>query len=164
MIKVRKRSHFALLVLLGALGTLGMLGTPAAAQVEAVRLESARQEALYAGLIGELRCLICANQSLADSNSDLAKDLRSKVRERVAGGQSRDEIVDYLVARYGEYVLYRPRFSPANFFLWLGPVVAALAGLGFVVMLTTRKSRRRPAPWSAVQLQKAKSLLEEEER
>ena len=141
----------------------GVLWTPDAvpAQVEAVRFETTQQESLYTNLIGELRCLVCANQSLSDSNSDLAKDLRGKVRSMVGRGQGRDEIVDYLVTRYGEYVLYRPRFSPANFFLWLAPFAAALAGLGFVVVMASRKARRRPAPYSAAQLQKAASLLED---
>ncbi len=151
--------RFVSIVLIFILGVPGF----APAQVDATRFENARQESLYGDLIGELRCLVCANQSLSDSNSDLAKDLRGKVRERVLGGQSRNEIVDYMVARYGEYVLYRPRFSPANFFLWVAPFVAALAGLGFVLFLASGKSRRRPAPYSAEQLQKARSLLEDEE-
>ena len=147
--------RLALLILLGVLWT----GTPAPAQVEAVRFETARQADLYAELLQELRCLVCANQSLSDSNSGLAKDLREKVRDLVAGGRSRDEIVDYLVARYGDYVLYRPRFSPANYFLWLAPFAVVAAGLGFAVVVATRKSRRRPASYSAAQLQKAKSLI-----
>ncbi len=158
-------SRAAPLVLIAALWAAGFgfgFGY-AAAQVEAVRFANAGQEALYAGLIGELRCLVCANQSLSDSNSDLAKDLRGKVRDLVARGRGREQIVDYMVARYGEYVLYRPRFSPANFFLWAAPFVAALAGLVFVIVLATGKSRQPPEPWSAEQLQKAKSLLKDEE-
>lgn len=152
-------SRLALLVVPGVLWMPDSLP----ARVEAVRFETAQQESLYSGLIGELRCLVCANQSLSDSNSDLAEDLRGKVRDMVGRGQGRDEIVDYMVTRYGEYVLYRPRFSPANFFLWLAPFAAALAGLGFVVVMATRKPRRRPAPYSAAQLQKAASLLEDED-
>ena len=124
--------------------------------------ETAQQESLYTGLIGELRCLVCANQSLSDSNADLAKDLRGKVREMVARGRSRAEIIDYLVNRYGEYVLYRPRFSPATFFLWVGPFLAVLAGFVFILIITTGKSRRRPEAYSAEQLQRARTLLEDD--
>ena len=133
-----------------------LVGAPTSAQVEAVTFATAQQEKLYGALIRELRCLVCANQSLSDSNSELAKDLREKVRERVAAGQSRAQIVDFLVARYGEYVLYRPRFSAANYFLWLSPFAVVVGGL-LVVRVIAGKSRR--VPYSRAQLKKAKSLL-----
>lgn len=144
-----------------------MLSVPdiAPAQVEEVRFETAQQESLYGGLISELRCLVCANQSLSDSNSGLAKDLRGKVRDMVRGGQGGDEIIEYMTARYGEYVLYRPRFSPANFFLWFAPFAVALGGLAFIwVTVRGSNSRRRPAPYPAAQLLKARALLEEQDQ
>ena len=137
----------------------------ATASVEAVNFENARQESLYTDLLAELRCLVCANQSLSDSNADLAKDLRGKVRRMVADGRSRDAIVDYMVERYGEFVLYRPRFSAATFFLWVAPFVLALAGFGFVAALARRKSRQTPPNSDAdtdAQLQKARALIEDE--
>ena len=139
--------------------------TTATASVEAVNFENARQESLYTDLLAELRCLVCANQSLSDSNADLAKDLRGKVRRMVADGRSRDAIVDYMVERYGEFVLYRPRFSAATFFLWVAPFVLALAGFGLVVAIARRKSRHAPPKLDAdtdAQLQKARALIEDE--
>ena len=139
--------------------------TAATASVEAVNFENARQESLYTDLLAELRCLVCANQSLSDSNADLAKDLRGKVRRMVADGRSRDAIVDYMVERYGEFVLYRPRFSASTFFLWVSPFVLALAGFGFVAALARRKSRQASPNLDAdtdARLQKARALIEDE--
>ncbi len=140
-----------------------LIGFAATASVEAVNFENARQESLYTDLLAELRCLVCANQSLSDSNADLAKDLRGKVRRMVADGRSREAIVDYMVERYGEFVLYRPRFSAATFFLWVAPFVLALAGFGFVAALARRKSQQvSPDPDTDARLQKARALIEDE--
>jgi cytochrome c-type biogenesis protein CcmH len=139
-----------------------LVAAPATARVEAVKFETAEQEALYNGLIKELRCLVCANQSLSDSNADLAQDLRGKVYQMVSSGQSRDQIIDYMVERYSEYVLYRPRLSAATIFLWFGPFLAVLAGLIFIMLLVRKKSRQRPQIYTAEQLQKAASLLEDD--
>lgn len=139
---------------------IALMPAMASAQIEAVRFETAQQESLYTGLIGELRCLVCANQSLSDSNSSLAGDLRGKIGDMVARGWRRDEIIDHMVSRYGEYILYRPRFSAATFALWVGPFIAALAGLIFIGVVATGKSRRHG--YSAAQIQKAKSLLEDD--
>ncbi len=124
-----------------ALAAAVMTVTPAAARVEAVEFATARQAALYADLLLELRCLVCANQSIGDSNADLASDLRAKVRAMVASGHSRAEIVAYMVARYGDYVMYRPRFSAATALLWLGPFLVLLGGLAFVWRLTAKARR-----------------------
>ena len=101
----------------------------------------ARQEALYRALLDELRCLVCPNQNLADSNAPLAKDLRGKVAAMVMRGQSRDEVVDYLTDRYGAFVLYRPRLNAANFLLWCAPLFVLLIGLATVGVLARRKPR-----------------------
>ena len=101
----------------------------------------ARQEALYRALLDELRCLVCPNQNLADSNAPLAKDLRGKVAAMVMRGQSREEVVDYLTDRYGAFVLYRPRLNAANFLLWCAPLFVLLIGLATVGVLARRKPR-----------------------
>jgi len=91
----------------------------------------------------KLRCLVCQNQTLADSNAELAQDLRRQVREQVYAGRSDEEITAFLVQRYGDFVLYEPPFKPSTALLWLGPFVllaAALAGLVLVLR------RRRDAP------------------
>jgi cytochrome c-type biogenesis protein CcmH len=93
-------------------------------------------------LASELRCLVCQNQTIADSNAPLAEDLRNQVREKMRQGASDSEIVDYMVARYGDFVLYRPPLKLTTVLLWFGPLLL-LAG-GFAVMLR-RVLRRRPA-------------------
>ena len=93
-------------------------------------------------LSAELRCLVCQNQTIADSNAPLAEDLRNQVREKMRRGASDSEIVDYMVARYGDFVLYRPPLKLTTVLLWFGPLLL-LAG-GFVVLLR-RVRRRRPA-------------------
>jgi cytochrome c-type biogenesis protein CcmH len=92
-------------------------------------------------LAEELRCLVCQNQTLADSNAPLAEDLRNQVRERMREGKSDREVVDFLVERYGDFVLYRPPFKATTLLLWLGPFL--LLALGFAVLL--RRLRRRQA-------------------
>ncbi len=93
-------------------------------------------------LAAELRCLVCQNQTLADSNAPLAEDLRNQVREKMRRGASDSEIVDYMVARYGDFVLYRPPLKLTTALLWFGPLL--LLAAGFVVLLR-RVLRRRPA-------------------
>lgn len=85
-------------------------------------------EARYRQLVSELRCLVCQNQTLAESNAPLAVDLRTQVRVRIEAGASDAEIIDYLTARYGEFVLYRPRFTAATALLWLAPGLLLLGG------------------------------------
>jgi len=131
---------------------------PAAAQVEVVTFATAAQESLYRDLLDELRCLVCANQSLADSNAELAGDLRARVFEMVAAGESRVAIVDYLRARYGDYVLYRPRLAPVTWFLWFAPAVVVAAGVAFVFVLSRRRGRQ-DEPLTAAQAARARRLL-----
>lgn len=88
----------------------------------------------------QLRCLVCQNQSIAESNAELAVDLRNQVIEQVKAGKTNKEIVDYMVERYGDFVLYRPPFKSTTYILWLGPVALFLIGLGaFYVNLRRRK-------------------------
>jgi cytochrome c-type biogenesis protein CcmH len=91
----------------------------------------------------KLRCLVCQNQSLADSNAELAGDLRKQVRDQVAAGRSDEEIVAYLVQRYGDFVLYEPPFKATTALLWVGPFLLLAAGAGFLVLAVRR---RRNAP------------------
>ena len=93
----------------------------------------------YEGLIKELRCLVCQNQSLADSDADLAKDLRDEVYGIIQSGKSEQEAVKFLVDRYGDFVLYRPPVKANTSLLWAGPFLLLLGGLVFLV----RQARRR---------------------
>ena len=90
----------------------------------------------------ELRCLVCQNQTLADSNADLAKDLRDQVVEQVSQGKSDDEVKAYLVARYGDFVLYRPPFKATTLGLWVGPFALLIVG-GVVFVMVQRRQRKR---------------------
>jgi cytochrome c-type biogenesis protein CcmH len=92
-------------------------------------------------LSNELRCLVCQNQTIADSSAPLAEDLRNQVREKMRQGASDSEIVDFMVARYGDFVLYRPPFKATTFLLWFGPLLLLLAG---ALVLLRRLLRRRP--------------------
>lgn len=114
----------------------------------------------------ELRCLVCQNQSIDDSNAPLAKDLRVLVRERLTVGDSNAQVIDYVVARYGEFVLLRPRFASHTLVLWLGPPVLLL--IAIFVMYRAYKSRKAEAETmpskklSAAEKRKIKRLLAEE--
>jgi cytochrome c-type biogenesis protein CcmH len=95
----------------------------------------------------ELRCLVCQNQSIDDSNASLARDLRVLVRERLKAGDSNDEVLDYIVARYGDYVLLRPPFRAQTWILWLGPFVLLFVVLGLLALVAIRRRRvAAPAP------------------
>jgi cytochrome c-type biogenesis protein CcmH len=92
----------------------------------------------------ELRCMVCQNQSIDDSEAPLARDLRLLVRERIAAGDSDAQVIDFLVARYGEFVLLKPRLNPHTLLLWLLPPVA-LAGGGFALWICNRRRSRSAA-------------------
>ena len=100
--------------------------------------EDPELEAQYQSLIDEVRCLVCQNQTIADSNAPLAADLRREIREMMEGA-SRGEVVEFLVARYGDFVLYRPRFQPSTWALWGGPAFFVI--LGMVVFARILRAR-----------------------
>ena len=101
--------------------------------------EDPQLEAQYQALIDEVRCLVCQNQTIADSNAPLAADLRREIREMMGEGASRSEVVEFLVARYGDFVLYRPRFQPSTWALWGGPAFFVI--LGMVVFARILRAR-----------------------
>jgi cytochrome c-type biogenesis protein CcmH len=106
---------------------------------------SAEQQRRFQALTQELRCLVCQNQNIADSNAPLAADLRAQVREQILAGRSDDQIRAYAVERYGDFVLYRPPFKAATLLLWLGPLLLVALALG-VAALHLRRSRGATAP------------------
>lgn len=95
---------------------------------DAYPLQTAKQEAQFSGLLHELRCLVCQNQDLADSNAQFAQDLRQQIYQMVANGQSDSEIIDYLSARYGDFILFNPPVKPLTWLLWLGPFIFLVSG------------------------------------
>jgi cytochrome c-type biogenesis protein CcmH len=92
-------------------------------------------------LASELRCLVCQNQTIADSHASLAVDLRQQVREMLERGQTDQQITDYMTARYGDFVLYRPPFKATTALLWVGPAVMVVGGLLVLVLVLRRRSR-----------------------
>lgn len=111
-------------------------------------------------LAEELRCLVCQNQSLADSHAELAVDLKNQIREKMKAGMSEKQIVDYMVARYGDFVLYRPPVKATTLPLWIGPFVAlaaALAGLFFY--LRRRRAVAAEQPLSEAEQARVKAML-----
>ncbi|WP_341913577.1 cytochrome c-type biogenesis protein [Ferrovibrio terrae] len=116
-----------------------LLAMPVAAQQLEDRLADPAQELRARELSRELRCLVCQNQSIEDSNAPLARDLRRIVRERVALGESDQKVLNYLVDRYGEWVLLKPRFNLQTLLLWLGPPLLLLIGGGILFALYRRQ-------------------------
>lgn len=112
------------------------------------KFEAAADEQRYEQLIAELRCLVCQNQSLADSHADLAQDLRNEVFRMVNAGKSNEDIIAYLVARYGDFVLYRPPLIGITVLLWFGPAIL-LAGAGIVWWRVGRGQRHKQPPDAA---------------
>src|SRR5262245_21661699 len=129
------RRLLALVLLLSALvASAGAL----AVQPDEI-LPDATLEARARALSKELRCMVCQNQSIDDSDAPLARDLRILVRERLQAGDSDHQVIDFLVARYGEFVLLKPRFSPHTALLWLGPATLLVIG-GFGLFVLARRS------------------------
>lgn len=123
-----------------------LLGTASIwADAERVTFENAQNKANYDALVNELRCLVCQNQTIADSDADLAKDLRAKVYQMVEAGQSQNEVIDYMTARYGDFVLYRPAFKMKTLLLWLGPIVFLLLALFLVIRWVRSQATAAPA-------------------
>ncbi|WP_425491777.1 cytochrome c-type biogenesis protein [Luteimonas saliphila] len=128
-----------------------LAGFAGAAQAQAVRdatpleFRDVAEERRFHGLVAELRCVMCQNQSLADSNAQIAHDLRREVFDLMREGRSDDEIREFLVARYGEFVLYRPRFGGHTWALWLAPGLLLLVG-GVVIVRIVRARGRQPIP------------------
>jgi cytochrome c-type biogenesis protein CcmH len=115
-------------------------------------------------LAEELRCLVCQNQTLADSQADLAADLRQEIRELIKKGQSDEQIKTYLAARYGDFVFYRPPLKSVTWLLWFGPGVLLVGGLAALYLVLLRRRRLTTAePLSADQEKRALELLSENE-
>lgn len=117
------------------------------------------QEARYRSLTGQLRCLVCQNQNIADSDAPLAADLRNQVKRQILVGETDQQITDYLTSRYGDFVLYKPPFKLITLLLWLGPALLVLLALGMAYAFA-RRSRGAEAG-AVVDEDKLRKLLEE---
>jgi cytochrome c-type biogenesis protein CcmH len=111
-------------------------------------------------LAAGLRCLVCQNQSLAESNAELAVDLRNEIREQMRRGASDQDVIDYLVARYGDFVLFRPPLKASTLLLWSGPAILLLLGIGLLMRtLRRRRAQITQTPLSAAAHARAQNLL-----
>ena len=146
------KSLFALLLVITCVGQ----GWAGEAQPLA-RNEAVEQRML--ALTRNLRCLVCQDESLAASQADLARDLRNEIRTMMEKGRSNQQIEDYLVQRYGNYVRYRPPFDAETAVLWVGPFVLLVMGLGFLLMYVRRRSTQQDVPLDVAQIERARQLL-----
>ena len=114
-------------------------------------------------LAADMRCLVCQNQSLADSHSDFAADLRQEMREMMKQGKTDDEIVEFMVARFGDFVLFRPPMKSTTVLLWFGPLILLLIGGGALfINLKRRRQRVAEVPLTAEDLERAEKLLSDQ--
>ncbi len=104
-------------------------------------LPNATLQHRYEKLTHEFRCLVCQDEDIADSNAGLAADLRAQVRQQLVNGKSDAQIKDYMVARYGDFVLFKPPFQPNTLLLWFGPAILLLLGLGVAFVVVRRRNR-----------------------
>jgi cytochrome c-type biogenesis protein CcmH len=122
--------------------------------------ENPQAEARLKALAVELRCLVCQNQTLADSNAPLAEDLRREVREMIAKNMSDQEIIDFLVTRYGDFVLYRPPMKATTMLLWIGPFLLLITGATALILALRRRQTTLPeASLSEQDHQRVEQLL-----
>ena len=151
----RNCSLFAALVIL-----LGLHTAPALAVNPDEMLTNPKLEERARDISQGLRCLVCQNQSIDDSDADLARDLRILVRERLVAGDSNEEVVDYIVERYGDYVLLNPALKPETYILWISPAVLAFLALIAVIAFYRRKQREDGAGPKSLSNQEQKRLDE----
>jgi cytochrome c-type biogenesis protein CcmH len=138
---------------------LGCASLAAHASTEPTMLDPVAQRRLV-DLSAQLRCLVCQNQSIAESNAELAVDLRNQINEQIKAGKSDREIVDFMVTRYGDFVLYRPPFKTTTALLWIGPIaLLLLAVLVFYRTLVSRRARLEERPLTDAERAEAQRLL-----
>lgn len=129
-------------------------------------LEDPALESRARALSTGLRCMVCQNQSIDDSDAELARDLRLLVRERLQAGDSDDQVIDYIVARYGEYVLLKPRFDKKTLLLWGFPLIMLVGGIGFIVFNRRKahSSFEPPVPLSEAEKVHLEQLLQDQSK
>lgn len=132
---------------------------PALAVIETYDFDNPAQEQRFKDLSEELRCLVCQNENLASSRADLARDLRQQLHRMIVEGASDDEIVDYMVSRYGDFVLYRPPVKGKTWLLWFGPALLALLALAVVVRVVRANSRTDEPPLDEQERARVRELL-----
>jgi len=147
---------FALLLM-----TALLLSSQVHAKFETHDFATPQMESDYNSLVHELRCLVCQNQNLSDSNAELAQDMRLLVYKKLSEGLSKDEIVDFMVVRYGDFVMYRPPVKKATFLLWFGPLIFFVIAALVVFSYMRKQKKEVAATVNEQQQKKAHSLLDE---
>lgn len=154
-----RRFLFLLVMLLGLWGPgVGL------AQQTLLHFDDPAQEERFRKLTQELRCLVCQNESLADSNADLADDLRIEVYDMMQKGLGDKQIVDFLVQRYGDFVRYRPPVKPATYLLWFGPAAFGVAGVLILLLVIRRRGRKRAEALSEQERARLDELMRQGEK
>ena len=142
--------------------SVGFTTPPSHAVLEPLKFESSSQESRYKALIAELRCLVCQNQNLADSNADLARDLRLLTYNMILSGSSDSEIVQFMVSRYGDFVLYRPPFKPNTALLWFAPLIFLAGGCFVLFRIFRRRNNNSLSSVSSAQREKLRKLMRDD--
>lgn len=137
--------------------------TTSPAEIAGFPFESETQEQRFRELSSELRCLVCQNQSLADSNAGLAQDLRSELYEQVLTGNSNNQIISFMTERYGDFILYKPRFATKTLLLWLAPLLLFIVGIFCLIRFSKFRNQGQQTQVSEEDLQKIRALLQAEE-
>ena len=132
------------------------------ATIVAFKFDDAEKEARFKQFSEELRCLVCQNQSLADSNAELAMDLRRELYKMIQNGASDDEIINFMVDRYGDFVLYKPPVKPVTWMLWFGPFVLVVIGLIILVRVIRNTGKQEDTELTAEEQKQLDALLKDE--
>ncbi len=140
---------------------LSMVSFSSQATIDAYQFDDPEKEALYKKLVKELRCTVCQNQDIGDSNSGLAQDLRRKTYEMISAGKDEDYVLDYMSDRYGDFVLYRPRLQTNTLLLWVGPFIILIVAVFFLLKFIRRSEDE--VPLSEADRAAAEQLLERDE-
>jgi len=129
------------------------------ARISAYEFENAEQESIYNELVDELRCLVCQNQTIAESNAELAQDMKRKTHELVMQGKTKQEISDFMVQRYGNFVQYKPPVTPTTYLLWTGPFIILFIGLFILLKIIRNRKVEKPRELSDNDRSRAADLL-----
>ena len=141
-----------------------IISTSIMAGVEVRKFNDPNLTKRYTTLVDELRCLVCQNQNLAASNSELAQDLRQQVFEMLAAGKTDKEITDFMVMRYGDFVLYRPPFKSTTLLLWAGPFILLLIAIVVLIRFVRSNADRSPVVLNEAERHKVQTLLSEKDK
>ncbi len=140
---------------------ISLLSVPVfAVQIEFHQFDNKQQEQLYLNLIAELRCVKCQNQNLAESNAELARDMRDKTYEMIKQGKNRSDVINYMTARYGDFVLYKPPFKSKTLLLWIGPPIFLFLSLFLLIKIIRKQSIENSEPLTESQRESVRAALD----